>query len=118
MRIRGSDHSSIDVHIRFGSGFPQPVAATKASLLVVVVTLMLFSCARQPVPEGDNLPGFFLGYWHGLTIIYSLVWHLFDHSVRIYAFPNSGGWYDFGFALGAGSILGGSASAATRKEQR
>jgi hypothetical protein len=85
------------------------IAATVASMMA------LASCATQPLPDTDNLPGFFTGYWHGLTIFFALIWHLFDNAVRIYAFPNSGGWYDFGFFLGAASALGGGSSAARRK---
>jgi hypothetical protein len=33
-------------------------------------------------------------------------------DVRIYAFPNSGGWYDFGFFLGAASFFGGGGASA------
>jgi hypothetical protein len=76
--------------------------------------LLLTSCATQPSPDTDSAPGFFMGYWHGLTVVVALVVHLFDNSVRIYAFPNSGGWYDFGFFLGAASALGGGTSAASR----
>jgi hypothetical protein len=28
-------------------------------------------------------------------------------DVRIYAFPNSGGWYDFGYLFGVAMFLGG-----------
>jgi hypothetical protein len=42
-----------------------------------------------------------MGVWNGLTVFFGLIGHLFDNSIRIYAFPNSGGWYDFGFFLGA-----------------
>jgi hypothetical protein len=28
-------------------------------------------------------------------------------DVRIYAFPNSGLWYDFGFLVGLGTVWGG-----------
>jgi hypothetical protein len=83
--------------------------------LAMIAILLLSSCARQPLPEADDVPGFFSGYWHGLTMVISLIWHLFDHSVRIYAFPNTGGWYDFGFFLGAASALGGGTSAASRQ---
>jgi hypothetical protein len=83
--------------------------------VIVAGMLVLASCATQPLPDADDAPGFFSGYWHGLTIIFALIWHLFDNSVRIYAFPNSGGWYDFGFLLGAASALGGGTSAASQQ---
>jgi hypothetical protein len=83
--------------------------------LLTVVALLLASCATQPAPEGFDPPGFFLGFWHGLTIFFALIGHVFDNSIRIYAFPNSGGWYDFGFFLGAASFLGGGGSSASRR---
>jgi hypothetical protein len=47
-----------------------------------------------------NAPGFWAGLWHGL--IFPLAWivSLFAPSVAIYAVPNNGGWYDFGYFLG------------------
>ena len=45
-------------------------------------------------------PGFFAGLWHGL--IFPLAWivSLFAPNIAIYAVPNNGGWYDFGYFLG------------------
>ncbi len=45
-------------------------------------------------------PGFWAGLWHGF--IFPLAWivSLFAPSVAIYAVPNNGGWYDFGYFLG------------------
>jgi hypothetical protein len=45
-------------------------------------------------------PGFLSGLWHGL--IFPLAWivSLFAPNIAIYAVPNNGGWYDFGYFLG------------------
>jgi hypothetical protein len=45
-------------------------------------------------------PGFWAGLWHGL--IFPLAWlvSLFAPNIAIYAVPNNGGWYDFGYFLG------------------
>jgi hypothetical protein len=45
-------------------------------------------------------PGFWAGLWHGL--IFPLAWivSLFTDKAAIYAVPNNGGWYDFGYFLG------------------
>ena len=72
---------------------------------------LLAGCATQPPPSADDLPGFFSGLLHGGLILFSLVGSLFTDS-RIYAFPNSGGWYDFGYVLGAASVLGASGASA------
>ena len=44
-------------------------------------------------------PGFWFGLWHG--VIFPLAWiaSLFTDKVAVYAVPNSGGWYDFGYFL-------------------
>jgi len=52
------------------------------------------------------LPGFWSGLLHGFLIVFSFIGSLFT-DVRIYSFPNSGGWYDFGYVLGAAMFLGG-----------
>jgi hypothetical protein len=74
---------------------------------------MIGGCATQPMPSAYDPPGFFMGLVHGLTIFFTMVGSLFT-DYRIYAFPNSGGWYDFGYLLGAAAALGGSGSAARK----
>jgi hypothetical protein len=55
---------------------------------------------------GSELPGFWSGLLHGFLIVFSFIGSLFT-DVRIYNFPNSGGWYDFGYVIGAAMFLGG-----------
>lgn len=76
------------------------------ALLILFALGALVSCATQPVPSSANPPGFFLGLFHGVTMFFSLIGSIFT-DYRIYAFPNSGGWYDFGYFLGAASAFGG-----------
>jgi hypothetical protein len=45
-------------------------------------------------------PGFLLGLWHGFIFPVAWVVSLFTDKVAIYAVPNNGGWYDFGYFLG------------------
>ena len=76
---------------------------TKLALRVLVCTalcLLVTACASQPEPNAYDPPGFFAGLWHGLTILIAMIGHLFNDSIRIYAFPNSGGLYDFGYIVG------------------
>ncbi len=75
-------------------------------LAIVGVASIIAGCAGQPAPETSGAPGFFYGLLHGFLILVDFVVGLFS-DVRIYAYPNSGGWYDFGFLLGAGMFLGG-----------
>ena len=80
-------------------------------LAVSLIVLLLASCASQPPPEVVNPPGFWSGLLHGFLMLFSLIGSIFTDA-RIYAFPNSGGWYDFGFFLGAASFLGGGGASA------
>ena len=84
-----------------------------ALVLLCAVALSIASCATQPVTPTSSPPGFFLGLLHGFLIVFSFVGSLFT-DYRIYAFPNSGGWYDFGYLLGAMAFLGGG-GASTRQ---
>ena len=80
-------------------------------LLISLIILVLASCASQPPPEIVDPPGFWSGLLHGFLMMFSLIGSIFT-DVRIYSFPNSGGWYDFGFFLGAASFLGGGGASA------
>jgi hypothetical protein len=81
-------------------------------VLVLAALLVISGCAHQPRPEAYDPPGFWLGLVHGFLIVFSFIGSFFT-DCRIYAFPNSGGWYDFGFLIGAAMFLGGSAGSAS-----
>lgn len=53
------------------------------------------------------------GFWNGLTAWIVFIVHLFGGwpEFPFYDAARSGGWYDFGFLLGAGSPLLGTAGA-------
>ena len=63
-----------------------------------VLVAILTACATQPAAQ-QQVPGFAAGLLHGFIAILALAASLYFH-VRIYAFPNSGFWYDAGFVLG------------------
>jgi len=94
---------------------------TRRTWLLILAGLALLAalaCARQPSapsPEGPVM-GFFMGFVHGFLILFSFLASLVT-DVRIYAYPNAGGWYDFGFVLGAMTFLGGG-GAGSRKRRR
>jgi hypothetical protein len=60
-----------------------------------------------PMVAGGPLPGFWRGFWHGIIAPISFIVSLLSSDVRIYAFPNDGRWYDFGFMLGISGFSGG-----------
>jgi hypothetical protein len=77
----------------------------------VVLAVLLLACAAScaagdPRFTAEAPAGFWLGLWHGIIAIITLVIGIFDDSVRVYEIHNTGGWYDFGFLLGALSIWG------------
>ena len=74
----------------------------KSRVALALGSLMaLAACAHQAssgvVPEA---PGFLLGLWHGFIFPVAWVLSLFMPDVAVYAVPNNGGWYDFGYFLG------------------
>ncbi|MEZ5654766.1 MAG: hypothetical protein R3E04_02580 [Sphingobium sp.] len=64
--------------------------------------LALSACvARQDAAAvAPDTPGFLLGLWHGF--IFPVAWFLslFFSNISVYAVPNNGGWYDFGYFVG------------------
>jgi hypothetical protein len=51
------------------------------------------------------------GFWNGITAWVVLIVHIFGgwQEFPFYDIARSGGWYDFGFLVGAGSPLLGAA---------
>ena len=64
--------------------------------------LALAGCAATQASDAvaPTAPGFLLGLWHGFIFPVAWVVSLFVPSVAVYAVPNNGGWYDFGYFLG------------------
>ena len=75
---------------------------TARPFLAAAPLLALAACAatQTSAAVAPTAPGFLLGLWHGF--IFPIAWlvSLFVSSVAIYAVPNNGGWYDFGYFLG------------------
>jgi hypothetical protein len=72
-------------------------------VLAVALVMVVSACAHQPGPLNyGDLPGFFSGVWHGLVLPFAFVASIFT-DIRMYAFPNSGVWYDLGLLIGLGA---------------
>ena len=71
-------------------------------LALFAAALALSACAatQQSDAVAPGAPGFLLGLWHGFIFPVAWVVSLFFKNVAIYAVPNNGGWYDFGYFLG------------------
>lgn len=76
--------------------------------------LFLSGCAVQTVEPVLNPPGFLWGLLHGFILFFSFIASLFT-DFEIYAFPNNGGWYDFGFLLGVMFFFGGGGAGSKRR---
>ena len=85
-------------------------------LLMALLLLIVFlsGCATQSTSNLQDPPGFWHGLLHGFLILFSFIGSLFT-DYEIYAFPNSGGWYNFGFLLGAMIFLGSSHAKSKKK---
>jgi hypothetical protein len=95
--------------------------ASGAAALAAAV--LITSCtAVQAVPPSPGGPGFLLGFWHGFIAPIAFIVSVFSETVRIYAVPNTGVWYDFGFMLGisgfSGGAFAGSRGKGTQKSRR
>ncbi len=83
---------------------------------VMGLGLLMAGCAHQPeLPRlvTPDAPGFWYGLLHGFTSLFALIGSIFT-DVRIYAYPNAGGWYDAGFMLGVALFFGGGGGGAAR----
>jgi hypothetical protein len=69
---------------------------------VTAAALALSACAatQDSAAVAPSAPGFLLGVWHGFIFPVAWLVSLFTDKVAIYAVPNNGGWYDFGYFLG------------------
>ena len=92
--------------------------------LIVIVFMLTVLCAcfaTQPGRVADLLPGerpgFLPGFWHGFIAPIAFVVSLFS-DVRVYAYPNNGGWYEFGFMLGISGFSGGLFAGSRSKKRR
>ena len=92
-------------------------------LLGMSVTVMLLTgCADvtivpQEVVANSHIYGFWGGLWHGLVLPFSFFGQLFSENIAMYAVANNGGFYNFGFWLGA-CVLGAGTSSASSSTRR
>ncbi len=79
-----------------------PARSSPARLLpALAAPLLLAACATQTAAAvAPAAPGFLLGLWHGFIFPFAWALSLIMPDVSIYAVPNNGGWYDFGYFIG------------------
>jgi hypothetical protein len=93
--------------------------------VILILVMLLTACTAGPnelrnTPDEDGeVAGFWKGLWHGLIAPITFIISLFSKSVYVFEVHNNGGWYTFGFLLGASATLGGSGGgAACRRKKR
>ncbi len=84
----------------------------RSYIVLAATAVVLAGCAAQPFTTHytDPLPGFWWGALHGLIAPFSLIGSFFDPSIRAYAAPNTGWWYDLGFVIGLAALFSGGTS--------
>ena len=70
--------------------------------VLVAIALTLAACvAKQTMTAtAPTAPGFLEGVWHGFIFPIAWIISLFTDDISVYAVPNNGGWYDFGYFIG------------------
>ena len=71
-----------------------------AALAAAALALSACAATQDSGAVASSAPGFLLGLWHGFIFPIAWIVSLFTDKVAIYAVPNNGGWYDFGYFLG------------------
>lgn len=82
--------------------------ARTLAILGLVAFVALTACAERPMGHPGD-PAFIRGLIDGFLAPITFVLSLFSEHTRMYAFPNVGRWYDFGFLLGLSAWGGGGA---------
>lgn len=92
--------------------------------LILIVLFSMVSCApgpntmEQKKSEDSEVAGFWRGLWHGIIAPITFIISLFSDNVNLYEVNNNGGWYNFGFVIGAGIIFGGGGGGAGSARRR
>ena len=70
--------------------------------VLATIALTLAACVAKQSTAGVNpaAPGFLEGVWHGFIFPIAWIVSLFTDEVAVYAIPNNGGWYNFGYFVG------------------
>lgn len=72
----------------------------RISLALAAMTLLAACATQVSSAVAPNAPGFLFGLWHGFIFPIAWLLSLIVPEYAVYAVPNNGGWYDFGYFLG------------------
>jgi uncharacterized spore protein YtfJ len=102
-------------------------SGVKNLFLVLMISLMMLGitgCAAGPndmvnsPDEEGKVSGFWQGLWQGFISPIAFLISLFSDAVHVYEVHNNGGWYNFGFLMGASMIFGGGQAGARAARRR
>lgn len=91
-------------------------------LVLFTILISVAGCAARPneyenkTVETGEIAGFWQGLWQGFVSPFTFIISLFSHDVGVYDVHNNGGWYNFGFLLGAAIIFGGGGRGTHRRK--
>ncbi len=85
---------------RFSPAGVLAFARTTPSSLLPLLLLAGCAASQTAAAVAPQAPGFLLGVWHGFIFPIAWIVSLFMPDVSVYAVPNNGGWYDFGYFIG------------------
>jgi len=85
-----------------GRGREARSAGRVRMIALIPIALALAGCVatQNPSSVSPTAPGFLLGLWHGFIFPVAWIVSLFTDDISIYAVPNNGGWYNFGYFVG------------------
>ena len=92
-------------------------------LMISLLMLGITGCAAGPnemvnsPDEEGKVAGFWQGLWHGIISPFAFLISLFSDTVHVFEVHNNGGWYNFGFLLGASIIFGGTGGGSARRRR-
>ena len=74
----------------------------KRIAIITLAALALAACVATESVNAvqPNAPGFLLGVWHGFIFPVAFILSLFVDKIDVYAVPNNGHFYDFGYFVG------------------
>ena len=70
--------------------------------VLVAMSLTVAACVAKQSLTAVNpaAPGFLEGVWHGFIFPIAWIVSLFTDDIAVYAVPNNGALYDFGYFVG------------------
>lgn len=97
---------------------PRHLPAARIAVVAVAALLLAGCAAGDPRFTAEAPAGFWVGLWHGIISLVTLVVSVFSETVRMYEPHNTGGWYDLGFLMGIGTMAGGGSKARPGRRRR